>query len=144
MTFYNSWWHTNKVQFGHTEHLNLILEHLPEWRIFDSTGIVPRANNVLAFYGPSDPEGNANTTKSLEQYKPEIVVYTPKLRIGGPNLIIFLHKNYEEVNPGFWILKAKLDDYNELYFPKWNYNLGTTFGYDYLPEVRYFRDLKAK
>lgn len=104
-TYYTSWLYENKEQLSAIQSLESLLRDNKPGRYFDGTGILPRENSILWFLGPGDPENNKNTLNSIKQIQPEFIFRTPKLRHSGPEMIIFLHKNYQEEVEGIWVKK---------------------------------------
>ncbi len=138
MTYYTGWWFSNQGQLKNVEQVEFIMEHFPGALLFDATGVAPRVDNLLWFLGPYDVPGNRKTLKVVEQIRPEVILFTPKLRFGGPELIIILNKHYNEVRPNLWVSNKFAPEFSEVHFPNWNYNLGAAFNYDHLPRIRSF------
>ncbi len=138
MTYYSGWWFSNKGQLKYVDQVEFIMAHFPDALLFDATGVAPRVDNLLWFLGPYDTQGNRKTLKVVEQIRPEVVLFTPKLRFGGPELIIILNKHYDEVRPNLWVSHRIAAEFNEVHFPDWNYNLGAPFIYDHIPRIRSF------
>jgi hypothetical protein len=141
MTQFSGWHHSNQMQKRAIDNVSLVIGHFPGAALFDATGILPRGHRLNGFIGPNDVIGNRNTLMAVETRRPEFILYTPKVALAAPQILVFLTKEYAEKRPGLWVRKDLATAFDEMGFQQWRYHLGAPFVYDHFPKVLLFESL---
>lgn len=101
---------SNFVQFKTIQQLENYMAQIPNGRIFDGLGVTPRSKQFLYYVGPDEPQSNEQIMTFVSAEKPELIVYTHRLKLLEPELGPFLQSEYRPIGIGYWLrqdLKAE-------------------------------------
>lgn len=112
MTHFTGWSFSNERQFTKIRELEKLVTQIPNSTYFDSTGILPRHSTLLSFFGPGDEASFPMTIRSVKERNPTFVFYTQKVSLGGEPMLLFLHRNYTEVQEDIWVTNERADQIN--------------------------------
>ena len=96
---------SNSVQYKTIRQLEDYVVQIPNGKIFDGLGVVPRGPQFLFYVGPEEEQSNSQIMTLTKADRPELIVYTHRLTLLEPELGPFLQEEYESIGIGYWLRK---------------------------------------
>lgn len=95
----------NAVQLSTIQKLEDLLAEIPNGKMFDGLAVAPRAPQDLFYLGPDEDQSNSQILTLVKSDKPELIVYTHRLKFIEPEIGELLRANYEPIGIGYWLRK---------------------------------------
>lgn len=126
------YYYPNEIQLKAVGVIDKSIKEIPNGKIFDGLGVAPRVPNYLFYLGPDEPYSNLHIWQSIQEKKPELIVYTVRLGLIKDQIKPFLLEHYKPVGVGYWLR-------NDLVLPTKDLELLKPaffiFGYYPVPEI---------
>lgn len=109
--FQNTWWWKNSHgQMEKIAELELFVKLLSEEtrrpvRVFDGQGILPKENQILAFFSPADFTANSSAVTKIKSLRPEVILRLMRASLGDPMFTEALISDYKPVGGGVFVRK---------------------------------------
>ncbi len=110
--------------------LQTYFNQFPESDIYDGIGILNSGKILYSFPGPGDKVLKAQALDMLKDYRPDFIIYTPKLAELEPQISLILDYQYIPIAKGIWAY-ANLNEGHTMStsFPKMDINLPNDISY---------------
>ncbi len=100
-----NYFYPNSVQLQTIEEIESLVKSIPQGRLFDGLGVAPRSPQHLFYVGPDDDQSNSLTLKWVKEQRPEVVVYSARLKLIEPEIGDYLRAEYQTIGMGYWLRK---------------------------------------
>ncbi len=99
------YYYPNSIQLQTIDEIEGLVKAIPEGRLFDGLGVAPRSPQHLFYVGPDDDQSSSLTLKWVKEKRPEVIVYSPRLKLIEPGIGEFLRAEYQTIGMGYWVRK---------------------------------------
>ncbi len=100
-----SYYYPNSIQLQTIQEIESLVKTIPQGHLFDGLGVAPRSPQHLFYVGPDDDQSNSLSLKWVKEKRPEVVVYSARLKLIEPEIGEFLREEYRPIGMGFWLRK---------------------------------------
>jgi hypothetical protein len=103
LSIYDILKNNSRGQFYLINRLEEIFQDYPNLTFFDATGVLPRKNNLIGFFGPNEPIYNEHTTRRVLERNPEVILRTYKVHFHFKDYENYLKSNFTEISPEVYL-----------------------------------------